>query len=94
MKFYRCSATFFNIILITIVLICVLNQIKVFTLTATAVLVIASTEVDKTGASYYGEQTLHYIATNGESAVVQLREYSSSLPWIESVIDSKKNTVP
>ncbi|NXJ80158.1 EIF2A factor, partial [Trogon melanurus] len=39
---------------------------------ATAVLVIASTEVDKTGASYYGEQTLHYIATNGESAVVQL----------------------
>ncbi|NXY86269.1 EIF2A factor, partial [Alcedo cyanopectus] len=39
---------------------------------ATAVLVIASTEVDKTGASYYGEQTLHYIAANGESAVVQL----------------------
>ncbi|MEJ1277550.1 eukaryotic translation initiation factor 2A [Cricetulus griseus] len=31
-----------------------------------------STDVDKTGASYYGEQTLHYIATNGESAVVQL----------------------
>uniref|UniRef100_A0A2K5QKY5 Eukaryotic translation initiation factor 2A n=1 Tax=Cebus imitator TaxID=2715852 RepID=A0A2K5QKY5_CEBIM len=39
---------------------------------ATAVLVIASTDVDKTGASYYGEHTLHYIATNGESAVVQL----------------------
>ncbi|XP_029471426.1 eukaryotic translation initiation factor 2A isoform X2 [Rhinatrema bivittatum] len=39
---------------------------------ATAVLVTASTDVDKTGASYYGEQTLHYIATNGESAVVQL----------------------
>ncbi|KAB0357499.1 hypothetical protein FD754_001655 [Muntiacus muntjak] len=39
---------------------------------ATAVLVIASTDVDKTGASYYGEQTLHYMATNGESAVVQL----------------------
>ncbi|KAF3827227.1 hypothetical protein GH733_002713, partial [Mirounga leonina] len=39
---------------------------------ATAVLVIASTDVDKTGASYYGEQTLHYIAANGESAVVQL----------------------
>lgn len=38
----------------------------------TAVLVTASTEVDKTGASYYGEQTLHYIATNGENAVVQL----------------------
>ncbi|TRY72864.1 hypothetical protein DNTS_007670 [Danionella cerebrum] len=39
---------------------------------ATAVLVTASTEVDKSGASYYGEQTLHYVATNGESAVVQL----------------------
>lgn len=41
---------------------------------ASAVLVTASTEVDKTGASYYGEQTLHYLATNGESAVVQLRK--------------------
>ncbi|XP_030622317.1 eukaryotic translation initiation factor 2A isoform X4 [Chanos chanos] len=40
---------------------------------ATAVLVTASTEVDKTGASYYGEQTLHYVAVNGESAIVQLR---------------------
>lgn len=39
---------------------------------ATAVLVTASTEVDKTGASYYGEQTLHYVGTNGDSAVVQL----------------------
>ncbi|XP_006000963.1 eukaryotic translation initiation factor 2A [Latimeria chalumnae] len=39
---------------------------------ATAVLVTASTDVDKSGASYYGEQTLHYIAINGESAVVQL----------------------
>ncbi|XP_075058064.1 eukaryotic translation initiation factor 2A [Mixophyes fleayi] len=38
----------------------------------TAVLVTASTDVDKTGASYYGEQTLHYIAANGESAAVQL----------------------
>lgn len=36
---------------------------------------IASTEVDKTGASYYGEQTLHYLAVNGETALVQLREY-------------------
>uniref|UniRef100_A0A7N8X2Q9 Eukaryotic translation initiation factor 2A n=1 Tax=Mastacembelus armatus TaxID=205130 RepID=A0A7N8X2Q9_9TELE len=39
---------------------------------ASAVLVTASTEVDKTGASYYGEQTLHYIAVNGETALVQL----------------------
>ncbi|KAM6933237.1 eukaryotic translation initiation factor 2A [Xenentodon cancila] len=39
---------------------------------ASAVLVMASTEVDKTGASYYGEQTLHYLAVNGETAQVQL----------------------
>ncbi|CAG02136.1 unnamed protein product, partial [Tetraodon nigroviridis] len=39
---------------------------------ASAVLVTASVEVDKSGASYYGEQTLHYLATNGETAVVQL----------------------
>uniref|UniRef100_A0A8C8J5S2 Eukaryotic translation initiation factor 2A n=2 Tax=Oncorhynchus tshawytscha TaxID=74940 RepID=A0A8C8J5S2_ONCTS len=41
---------------------------------ATAVLVQASIEVDKTGASYYGEQTLHYLATNGETAAVQLQK--------------------
>ncbi|XP_078732301.1 eukaryotic translation initiation factor 2A [Lampetra fluviatilis] len=39
---------------------------------ATAVLVVASTDVDKTGASYYGEQTLHYMSTGGESIIVQL----------------------
>ncbi|XP_053177466.1 eukaryotic translation initiation factor 2A isoform X2 [Scomber japonicus] len=39
---------------------------------ASAVVVTASTEVDKTGASYYGEQTLHYLAVNGETALVQL----------------------
>lgn len=39
---------------------------------ATVVLVTASVEVDKSGASYYGEQTLHYLSTNGETAVVQL----------------------
>ncbi|XP_034722019.1 eukaryotic translation initiation factor 2A, partial [Etheostoma cragini] len=39
---------------------------------ASVVLVTASTEVDKTGASYYGEQTLHYLAVNGETALVQL----------------------
>uniref|UniRef100_A0A3Q4GK45 Eukaryotic translation initiation factor 2A n=1 Tax=Neolamprologus brichardi TaxID=32507 RepID=A0A3Q4GK45_NEOBR len=39
---------------------------------ASAVLVTASTEVDKTGASYYGEQTLHYLGVNGETALVQL----------------------
>ncbi|XP_005808305.1 eukaryotic translation initiation factor 2A [Xiphophorus maculatus] len=39
---------------------------------ASAVLVTASTEVDKSGASYYGEQTLHYLGVNGETAMVQL----------------------
>lgn len=47
---------------------------------ASAVLVTASTEVDKTGASYYGEQTLHYLAVNGETALVQLGEYRPLLP--------------
>lgn len=63
-------------VFITIGFIGVLNLIKVLPVAASAVLVIASTDVDKTGASYYGEQTLHYIAANGESAAVQLREYS------------------
>ncbi|XP_041850186.1 eukaryotic translation initiation factor 2A [Melanotaenia boesemani] len=39
---------------------------------ASALLVTASTEVDKTGASYYGEQTLHYLSVSGETALVQL----------------------
>lgn len=46
----------------------------------------ASTEVDKTGASYYGEQTLHYLAVNGETAVVQLGKN-----WVRSVFDTLKN---
>ncbi|CAL1571228.1 unnamed protein product [Knipowitschia caucasica] len=39
---------------------------------ASAVLVTASTDVDKSGASYYGEQTLHFLNVNGETALVQL----------------------
>ena len=35
-------------------------------------LVVTTTDVDTTGASYYGEQTLHYISTSGESSMVQL----------------------
>ncbi|XP_064394143.1 eukaryotic translation initiation factor 2A-like [Halichondria panicea] len=37
-----------------------------------AVLVTTTTEVDKTGASYYGEQGLHYVSARGESNMVQL----------------------
>lgn len=47
---------------------------------ASAVLVTASTEVDKTGASYYGEQTLHYLGVNGETALVQLCKSSFYFP--------------
>lgn len=92
LKIYIWSVILFDAFLINIRLIYVSNLITVFIFLATAVLVIASTDVDKTGASYYGEQTLHYIATNGESAVVQLRECSSSLLLVESMI--VKNTVP
>ncbi|XP_015439866.1 PREDICTED: eukaryotic translation initiation factor 2A isoform X2 [Dufourea novaeangliae] len=35
-------------------------------------LLLTSTEVDKTGASYYGKQTLHYLNTKGETAMLML----------------------
>lgn len=35
-------------------------------------LLMTSTEVDKTGASYYGKQTLHYLDTKGQTALVML----------------------
>ena len=41
-------------------------------LLGTAVLVLTTTDEDKTGASYYGEQSLHYISTSGDSSMVQL----------------------
>jgi translation initiation factor 2A len=31
-----------------------------------------STEVDKSGSSYYGKQALHFISTKGETAMVLL----------------------
>ncbi|WP_411026313.1 eIF2A-related protein, partial [Salmonella sp. s58078] len=34
----------------------------------TYVLLLASTEVDKTGASYYGKQSLHFLTTKGYTA--------------------------
>merc|ERR1719402_24327 len=39
-----------------------------------AVLILAHTDVDNTGASYYGETNLHYIDVRGESAIVQLEK--------------------
>lgn len=53
----------------------VTDSCPLFAAPGTAVLVTASVDVDKTGASYYGEQTLHYLATNGETAAVQLCEF-------------------
>ena len=38
----------------------------------TAVLTLTSTDVDKSGASYYGEQTLQFVSTSGDSNMVQL----------------------
>ena len=43
-----------------------------------AVLVVTATDVDKTGASYYGEQTLQYISTSGESSMIQLGKKRST----------------
>ena len=37
-----------------------------------AVLVTTTTDMDKTGASYYGEQGLHYLSTRGDGNMVQL----------------------
>lgn len=34
-----------------------------------------STEVDKSGASYYGKQSLHYLNTKGETAMVMLSKF-------------------
>ena len=36
------------------------------------VLLMTSTDVDVTGASYYGKQTLHFLNTKGDSLMVQL----------------------
>lgn len=38
-------------------------------------LLLTSTDVDQTGASYYGKQMLHFMSTRGESYSVQLSEY-------------------
>ena len=36
------------------------------------VLVVAATDVDKSGASYYGEQSLHYLSVQGDGNMVPL----------------------
>ena len=50
-------------------------QIWLFlSLSGSGVLVLTTTEVDKTGASYYGEQGLHYLSAKGEGNMVLLGE--------------------
>lgn len=44
---------------------------------ATGALLLTSTDVDKTGNSYYGKQTLHFL-NQKESALVVLGEQKSS----------------
>lgn len=43
----------------------------------TAVLLITSTDIDKTGQSYYGKTMLHYLDTKGETSVVQTESDSA-----------------
>ncbi|XP_008547291.1 eukaryotic translation initiation factor 2A [Microplitis demolitor] len=40
----------------------------------TSVLIMTSMDIDKTGASYYGKQALHYLSTKGDTAIVTLGE--------------------
>ena len=40
----------------------------------TALLVLVSAEVDTTGSSYYGEQSLHFVSVRGDSSLVPLGE--------------------
>lgn len=44
------------------------------------VLVLTTTEVDKTGASYYGEQGLHYLSSKGDGNIVILGELLLEMP--------------
>ena len=45
-------------------------------------ILVTSTDVDKSGASYYGEQTLHYIGTDGESSMLPLGEWQNCASFI------------
>lgn len=43
----------------------------------TGLLLLTSTDVDQTGASYYGKQALHFMSTKGDSFGVQLSKDGS-----------------
>lgn len=49
------------------------DQVKIlWNKTGTCLLILASTEVDKSGASYYGNQSLHFMSVKGSSCSVPL----------------------
>lgn len=49
----------------------------------TGILLLTSTEVDKSGASYYGNQSLHFMATKGDSCSVPLCKYNDLLCYLK-----------
>ncbi|XP_022093860.1 eukaryotic translation initiation factor 2A-like [Acanthaster planci] len=55
----------------------------------TALLAMASTDEDKTGQSYYGEQSLHFLETNGEGCAVTLPKKGPiySIDWNPNSMD-------
>lgn len=51
-------------------------------------IILTTTDVDTTGASYYGKQALHFLATNGDSYSVPLSKSNPSLLFIKLIINS------
>ena len=47
-------------------------NLKPYYILGKSVLLLTQSEVDKTGASYYGKTQLHYVDWEGDTAMVQL----------------------
>lgn len=58
----------------------------------TGLLLLSSTEVDKTGASYYGNQALHFLNTKGDSCSVPLGKWTNLEAIILKCSDQEDNT--
>ena len=61
----------------------VYNMIVTGVRIGTAVLVVTATDVDKSGASYYGEQGLYYLSAKGDGNIIPL---SKSLHLLDKVM--------
>ena len=48
----------------------------------TAVLVVTATDVDKSGASYYGEQGLYYLSAKGVGNIIPLSKINCRINFI------------